>query len=105
MSDDVDHDTGQPGYAEAMAELEAILDELEDGEVDIDRLAERVKRAATLVELCRGRVEEARLEVTRIVAELDGDLSSPPEASSGTASDGEIRAEASAGRPGAERGE
>ena len=56
---------------EALAELESILDELEDGEVDIDRLAERVRRAAMLLEVCRGRLDEARVEVTRIVAEID----------------------------------
>jgi exodeoxyribonuclease VII small subunit len=61
-----------PGYAAAMAELEAILRELEDGEIDIDRLAEQVRRAADLVRVCRGRLTEARTEVTRIVAELDG---------------------------------
>jgi exodeoxyribonuclease VII small subunit len=62
-----------PGYAEASAELEDILAELEDGDVDIDRLAERVRRAAELLELCRGRIEDARVEVTRIVAELATD--------------------------------
>lgn len=60
-----------PGYADAVAELEEILDELEADEVDVDRLAERVKRAADLIELCRNRLEEARVEVTRIVADLD----------------------------------
>jgi exodeoxyribonuclease VII small subunit len=59
-----------PGYTEALAELEGILVELEDGEVDIDRLAGQVRRAAELLELCRGRVEDARVEVTRIVAEI-----------------------------------
>lgn len=59
------------GYARAVAELEEILGELEDDEVDVDRLAERVKRAADLIELCRNRLEEARVEVTRIVADLD----------------------------------
>jgi exodeoxyribonuclease VII small subunit len=77
MNQQGDDPTSEPGYAEALAELEAILDELEDGEVDVDRLADRVRRAAALVELCRGRVDEARVEVTRIVAELDGDPSMP----------------------------
>lgn len=65
-----------PGYADAVAELEEILDELEADDVDVDRLAEQVKRAADLIELCRGRLEEARVEVTRIVADLDA-LDSP----------------------------
>jgi len=63
----------EPGYADALAELEEILAELEDGDVDIDRLADRVRRAAELLEVCRGRIEDARVEVTRIVAELDAD--------------------------------
>jgi exodeoxyribonuclease VII small subunit len=59
------------GYADAMDELEKILAELERDDVDIDRLAERVARAAVLIELCRGRIESARLDVTRIVEGLD----------------------------------
>lgn len=59
------------GYAEAVAELEEILTELEADDVDVDRLAERVKRAADLIESCRSRLAEARVEVTRIVADLD----------------------------------
>ena len=59
------------GYADAVTELEEILDELEADDVDVDRLAERVRRAADLIELCRGRLENAQVEVTRIVADLD----------------------------------
>jgi exodeoxyribonuclease VII small subunit len=64
------------GYADAVAELEEILDELESEEVDVDRLATQVKRAADLIESCRGRLGAARVEITRIVADLellDGD--------------------------------
>ncbi len=59
------------GYADAVAELEEILAELEADDVDVDRLAEQVRRAADLIELCRGRLENAQVEVTRIVADLD----------------------------------
>ena len=62
-----------PSYSAALAELEAILAELESGEVDIDLLAAQVRRAAELLELCRDRVDEARVEVTRIVAQIDDD--------------------------------
>jgi exodeoxyribonuclease VII small subunit len=58
-------------YADALAELDAILDELEAGDADIDALAGRVERAADLVRLCRDRLDGARTEVTRIVAQLD----------------------------------
>jgi exodeoxyribonuclease VII small subunit len=59
------------GYAEAVEELEAILAELDGDEVDVDVLAERVRRAADLVQLCRRRLDSARVEVTRIVADLE----------------------------------
>lgn len=61
------------GYAAALAELEAILDELEDDALDVDLLAARVTRAAELITLCRDRIDGARLEVERIVAAFDDD--------------------------------
>ncbi|MCP5027366.1 MAG: exodeoxyribonuclease VII small subunit [Actinomycetia bacterium] len=64
-------DAGPIGYADALAELETILDELEADDVDVDLLAVRVARAADLVELCRTRIGSARTEVERIVARLD----------------------------------
>ncbi len=59
------------GYAEAVAELDEILAELDGDHVDVDRLAEQVKRAADLVQLCRRRIDSARVEITRIVADLE----------------------------------
>jgi len=67
------------GYSEALGELEEILAELEEGDVDIDRLAARVRRAAALLERCRGRIEEASLEVTRVVARLAPDADRAPD--------------------------
>lgn len=64
-------DTQEIGYAEALAELEAILEEIEDDAVDVDVLAARVKRAAELLRVCRARITAAKVEVTQIVAELD----------------------------------
>jgi exodeoxyribonuclease VII small subunit len=65
-------------YARAVDELETILDELEDDNLDVDRLAERVGRAATLIRLCRERISHTRLEVERIVSDLDGTVATPP---------------------------
>jgi exodeoxyribonuclease VII small subunit len=61
----------EPGYAAALAELEEILDELEAEAVDIDRLAERVQRAATLIALCRRRIVAAREGIDAAVADLE----------------------------------
>ena len=63
--------TPQIGYAEAQRELDAILAELERSDVDVDRLAERVQRAAELIRLCRERIGAARVHIEQVVAELD----------------------------------
>jgi exodeoxyribonuclease VII small subunit len=59
------------GYADAMAELESILDDLEDDDLDVDVLASRVERASTLITLCRERIGAARVQVEKVVAALD----------------------------------
>jgi exodeoxyribonuclease VII small subunit len=60
-----------PGYAAALAELEEILADLEDDGIDIDLLATKVERAATLIRLCRERITSARLQVDRVVGDLE----------------------------------
>jgi exodeoxyribonuclease VII small subunit len=59
------------GYADALAELEQILARLEGDDLDVDRLADDVARAADLVRHCRDRIDAARLQVERVVTDLD----------------------------------
>ena len=63
----------QPGYTAALHELDAILRELEGSDVDVDRLADRVARAAQLIAMCRERIGAARLQIDEVIADLDGD--------------------------------
>ncbi len=58
-------------YAEAIAELEGLLDDLERDEADVDELAAKVRRAAALIRFCRSRITGARVEIDRIVADLE----------------------------------
>ena len=66
-----DPDVTSLGYAEAVAELEDILDGLESEAVDVDVLADRVKRAAALIKHCRTKIGDARLHVEQVVGEID----------------------------------
>ena len=77
MTDDTNEDG--IGYAEAMAELGDILDELERDDLDVDVLAERVKRASFLIKLCRGRIARARADVEGIVTDLEAFAAADPE--------------------------
>ena len=72
-SRDAQNDQARPGYAEALAELEGILAELERDNVDVDRLAGQVQRAAQLIRLCRERIGNARMQIEHVVAELGAD--------------------------------
>lgn len=72
MADTAPTDTEEPiGYGDALAELERILEDIEDDAVDVDVLATKVRRAAELLRVCRDRIASARIEVTQIVADLD----------------------------------
>jgi exodeoxyribonuclease VII small subunit len=64
VSDDI-------GYADAMAELGEILAELERDDLDVDVLAERVRRAGELITLCRARIARAEADVEGIVTDLE----------------------------------
>jgi exodeoxyribonuclease VII small subunit len=59
-------------FRAAMDELEGILERIEGEEIDIDRLAEELRRAAVLLDLCRGKIRKAEVEVTQIVQSLEG---------------------------------
>ena len=64
-------DAAKIGYEAAVSELEEILEELEGDDIDVDKLADRVKRASDLVRACRDRIAAAKLHVEQVVAEVD----------------------------------
>ena len=58
-------------YAEATAELDAIIAEFDQGQVDVDRLAERFQRATELVEELDRRIRVNRRQVEALSPRLD----------------------------------
>ena len=57
-------------YGKAMERLEALVAEMEEGELDIDLLGSRLKEAQELVRFCRGKLYKADEEVKKI---MEGD--------------------------------
>lgn len=55
-------------YAEAVKELEQILENLRGGKVEINDLATTVKRANVLVEECRRQLSLTRAELEKITS-------------------------------------
>jgi exodeoxyribonuclease VII small subunit len=59
-------------YTEAVAELETILADLEsNSEVNMDLIAEKVKRAAVLMDFCKKQLHELDEELEKMMAGLD----------------------------------
>jgi len=58
-------------YASAISELEAIVNEIESGEVDVDILAGKVKRASELIKFCNVRLKGTQDEVNRILIDIE----------------------------------
>ncbi len=54
-------------YAEAMAEIEAILAKFRTEEMSVDTLADEVKRATELIALCKARLAKAESDVTKVL--------------------------------------
>ncbi len=61
----------QIGYEAAIEELEQIIGALESGETDVDKLAEKVHRAAALIALCKGKLQSAEKEVEEALRALN----------------------------------
>lgn len=59
-------------YAEAFAELQAIVSDIEQGEISVDDLSEKVKRAALLVKICKLKLSTTEEDVNIILKELNG---------------------------------
>jgi len=58
-------------YSQALHELEKIVAEIESEEVEIDLLAEKIKRASDLISLCRRKLKAADEEVKKVLSAMD----------------------------------
>lgn len=58
-------------YKEAISEIEEILSQLENNELDVDDLSEKVKRVSLLVTLCKEKLHNTEVEIDKILKEMD----------------------------------
>lgn len=57
-------------YTEAFAELQEIVAEIEQGEISIDKLSEKVKRASILIAACKAKLTATEADVSAILETL-----------------------------------
>jgi exodeoxyribonuclease VII small subunit len=58
-------------YTEAFLELQTIVSEIEQGEISVDELSQKVKRASQLIKICKAKLSATEEDVDKILKELD----------------------------------
>lgn len=54
-------------YEEAVQQLEVIVEQMENGELDIDQLSEKLKTAQELIKLCKEKLTKTDAEIKKIL--------------------------------------
>lgn len=60
-----------PTYSEAFEELQQIVSEIESGEISVDQLSEKVKRATLLIRICKQKLTTTEEDVNRLLNDLE----------------------------------
>jgi exodeoxyribonuclease VII small subunit len=61
----------KPSFNQAVEELENILEQIESGELDVDELSGKVKRASELLRLCQSKLRSTEEEIDKIIDEME----------------------------------
>jgi exodeoxyribonuclease VII small subunit len=58
-------------YTEAFEELQGIVKDMESGDISVDDLSVKVKRAAELIKVCKAKLTATEEDVNQILKELE----------------------------------
>ncbi len=58
-------------YQDAYNELQEIVSEIEAGEIGIDEISQKVKRASELIEVCKAKLFQTEQDVDQILKNLE----------------------------------
>ena len=61
----------ETNYTKAFEELQEIVKEIEDGDISVDELSKKVKRAAELIKICRKKLTSTEEDVSKILKEIE----------------------------------
>jgi exodeoxyribonuclease VII small subunit len=59
-------------YREAINEVEEILASIENDELDVDELAEKVKKVTLLLKFCKDKLFKTQEDVEKVLKEMEG---------------------------------
>jgi exodeoxyribonuclease VII small subunit len=61
----------QINYTDSFEELQKIVLEIEKGEISVDELSQKVKRASQLIKICKTKLATTEEDVNKILKELE----------------------------------
>lgn len=61
----------EPKYTEAFEELQQIVADIEDGEISVDELSVKVKRASELIKICKDKLTATDSDISKILENLE----------------------------------
>ncbi|MBN1463097.1 MAG: exodeoxyribonuclease VII small subunit [Paludibacteraceae bacterium] len=59
-------------YNESIAEIQEIMVQIENQQLDVDELTQKVQRAAELLKICKDKLQKTDVEVQKIMDEMGG---------------------------------
>jgi exodeoxyribonuclease VII small subunit len=60
-----------PNYVQAFEELQEIVAEIESGQISVDELSEKVKRATELIRICKMKLTSTEENVNKILKDIE----------------------------------
>lgn len=54
-------------YTEAFSELQQIVQEMENADISVDELSDKIKRCTMLIKLCKDKLTKTEAEIARIM--------------------------------------
>ena len=64
-------------FESTLAQLESIVEELESGSPDLDKMLQLFEEGMKLTQLCRGQLKEVEERITTIMKDDDGFIEKP----------------------------
>lgn len=57
-------------YTEAFEQLQEIVKQMENADISVDDLSEKIKKASKLIKICKDKLTKTEQEVNKTIAEL-----------------------------------
>jgi exodeoxyribonuclease VII small subunit len=58
-------------YTDAFDELQQIVSEMENADITVDELSEKIKRCTMLIKLCKDKLTKTEAEISKIMEKED----------------------------------